>query len=372
MPFTKKKKLTKHQRIDNVYANIKNPSSFTSIANLKKNVDSKINDEDIKKYLQASLTYTLHKPAKKKMIHPKVKALSIDNVWMMDLAEFGNIAKYNDGVRYVLFVIDVFSKFLFVRTLKTKKGEEVADQFADIINKSQRKPGITVSDQGGEFHCPPMREIMETLNIQHIVTGSQVKASVVERCIKSIKQRMYKYFTHANTLHYLNVLQQIVHNYNRTIHTTTKHKPVDINYSNEEDVYNHAFKDGRVVHKREENIEKGDYVRLAILKGMYKKGYEMSHTPEVYIVDDIINKPKNVKMYRLRDFDGEVIKGAFLNEEIQKVTFDPQATYPIEKILETRGKGRSKVYKVRWLYWPKHFDSYVNAAHINKIKQHNG
>ena len=50
MPFTKKKKLTKHQRIDNVYANIKNPSSFTSIANLKKNVDSKINDEDIKKY----------------------------------------------------------------------------------------------------------------------------------------------------------------------------------------------------------------------------------------------------------------------------------------------------------------------------------
>ncbi|CAF2202890.1 unnamed protein product [Rotaria magnacalcarata] len=183
---------------------------------------------------------------------------------------------------------------------------------------------------------------------------------------------MYKYFTHANTLHYLNVLQQIVHNYNRTIHTTTKHKPVDINYSNEEDIYNHAFKDGRVVHKREENIEKGDYVRLAILKGMYKKGYEMSHTPEVYIVDDIINKPKNVKMYRLRDFDGEVIKGAFLHEEIQKVTFDPQATYPIEKILETRGKGRSKVYKVRWLYWPRHFDSYVNAAHINKIKQHNG
>ncbi|CAF2045968.1 unnamed protein product, partial [Rotaria magnacalcarata] len=92
----------------------------------------------------------------------------------------------------------------------------------------------------------------------------------------------------------------------------------------------------------------------------------MSYTSEVYIVDDIINKPKNVNMYRLRDFDGEVIKGAFLNEEIQKVVFDPQATYPIEKILSARGKGRNKVYKVKWQFWPSHFNSYVNAAYISK------
>ena len=372
MGFTRKKKLSKHQQIDRVYTNITNPVSFTSVANLRENVDSRISDKDIKNYLQSNLTYTLHKPARKKMIHPKVRALGIDNVWMMDLAEFGNIQKYNDGVRYLLFVIDVFSKYLFIRTLKSKRGEEVSEQFADIIIKSGRRPAIVASDLGSEFYCKPMKEIMDQLAINHISTGSQVKSSVVERSVRTIKSRLYKYFTHANTYRYLDIIQQLVHNYNRTRHTTTNYKPIEVNQSNEEDIYNNVFREGRVAPNRVDDIKKGDYVRLAIIKGIYKKGYEVSYTPEVYVVDSVLIKPKNIRMYTLHNMEDESIKGAFLREEIQKVVFDPQATYPVEKILSTHGKGRNKTYKVKWLHWPDQFNSFVNAAYIKKINNSNG
>ena len=199
-----------------------------------------------------------------------------------------------------------------------------------------------------------------------------MKSSVVERSVRTIKSRLYKYFTHANTYRYLDIIQQLVYNYNRTRHTTTNYKPIEVNQTNEEDIYNNVFKEGRLAPNRVDDIKKGDYVRLAIIKGIYKKGYEVSYTPEVYVVDNVLTKPKNIRMYTLHNMEDESIKGAFLREEIQKVVFDPQATYPVEKILSTHGKGRNKTYKVKWLHWPDQFNSFVNAAYIKKINNSNG
>ena len=370
MRFTRKKKLSKLQQLDNVYLNIKNPHSYTSVANLRNSVSSKITDEDLKNYLQANMTYTLHKPVRKKMTHNKVKAVAVDNVWAADLGDFQNISKFNDGVKYILFVIDVFSKYLFVRTLKSKKGEEVANQFADIIIKSERKPALLHSDEGGELWNSHMNKIMTELDILHYATGSQMKSGVAERVIRSIKQRMYKYFTHKNTFHYLDVIDQIVLNYNKTVHSTTKYKPIDVNSKNSDAIYEDVFADEPVTRDKSD-LKIGDYVRIALLKGIYRKGYEESYSREVFIIDDITHKNKKVPMYTLKEVDGETIKGSFLKEEVQKVVFDPNATYPIEKIIETKGTGRNKIYLVKWLGWPKVFNSFVSAANIRKYPNKN-
>ena len=132
----------------------------------------------------------------------------------MDLVEVQTLKKFNQGVKYILTVIDLFSKFAFARPLKNKSGPVVLEAVKNIIKTSWREPDNVQTDQGTEFTQTEMKRYLGSRGIHYYSTFSELKASVVERFNRTLKTKMWRYFTHANSFKFIDVLQDLVTAYN--------------------------------------------------------------------------------------------------------------------------------------------------------------
>ena len=136
-----------------MYIYTEHPASFSGLDKLyrtaKKDFPS-ITCNEIKQWAENNLSYSLHKPSRRNFKHNKVYAPEIDRLWEADLAFVHDVAKENDGVNYLLVVIDVFSKFLWVRPMKNKSAHSLVQAFDSILNE-KRKPEKLRTDKGTEF-----------------------------------------------------------------------------------------------------------------------------------------------------------------------------------------------------------------------------
>ena len=98
------------------------------------------------------LAKELHKPIIRNFIKGTVYSRLKDNIWGADLADMQLISKFNKGFRFLLCVIDIFSKYAWVVPLKDKKGVSIVDAFQKILDKSGRKPNKIWVDKGSEFY----------------------------------------------------------------------------------------------------------------------------------------------------------------------------------------------------------------------------
>ena len=110
---------------------------------------------------------------------------------------------------------------VFVLPLKTKQGQELDKAFQKILSTGQ-KPTKLQTDQGTEFLNRVFQKFLSDSNIAFFTVNSGLKASVVERFNRTLKNKMYKYFTAKNTLTYINLLPQLVSSYNNTYHRSIK------------------------------------------------------------------------------------------------------------------------------------------------------
>ena len=296
------------------------------------------------------LAEELHKPVRRKFPGRRVIVHGIDDIWAADLVEMQPFSRYNKGYKYLLTVIDIFSKYGWIRPLKDKKGESVAEAFKDIMKTSKRKrpkgkrskgaahkvgaptegrkPNKVWVDKGKEFYNKHVKDI---LNIYS--TENEQKSSVVERFNRTMRERMFKYFTANSTNVYIDVLDDLVKRYNNTKHSSIGMTPVEASKDkNEKDVHENLYGDmGDKKFKPKYNL--GDYVRIAKKKGIFEKGYTPRWTEEVFKVVEILHT--NPVTYKLKDLNGEEITGSFYEPELQK---SKQQVFRIDKVLEKRGK----------------------------------
>jgi transposase-like protein len=120
----------------------------------------------------------------------------------MDMVKF---SKYNYGYSYVLVVIDVFPKYVWLRKLKDKKGDSVAKAFIDIF-KEGRKPNRICTDRGQKFRSKCVQRLFKSMGIRHFYALNEVKAAVSERAIKTMKKKIYLYFAYKQTNKYIDKL----------------------------------------------------------------------------------------------------------------------------------------------------------------------
>ena len=100
------------------------------------------------------LTNELFKPSRKKFQRRRVVSLFVDHIWATDLLDLQRYSRVNKGYKYILVVVDVFSKYAWLKALKTKKGVEVAKAFKEIIRNSNNNipPKFLWSDRGTEYY----------------------------------------------------------------------------------------------------------------------------------------------------------------------------------------------------------------------------
>ena len=276
-----------------------------------------------------------------------------------------SMSKENDGYRYLLVCIDVFSKFVWVIPRKTKTGPALVDAFNTIL-ESGRKPMKIQTDEGKEFFNKHFKAVMNKEGIELYNTYNETKASVVERLIQTLKTKMWRYFTSKRTRRYIDVLPDLLFSYNNTKHRSIKKKPSKVTTTNEQMVWHTLYGDINVKRKRKVKykFDINDQVRISKMKRKFEKGYLPNFSKEIFTISKQI--PRDPPVYKLKDYDGEELEGTFYAEELQIVIKDDDV-YEVEEILKKQGKGKKEKYFVKWLRYPSKFNSWVPASEIKDI-----
>ena len=351
------------QRLRDVYYDMKHPAGFASIKKLAKATGQ--SQKKVKDWMKAQSTYTLHKQARKRYPTRKYIVHDIDEQWQADLAEVGLIAKDNEGYRYILTVIDIFSRYAWARPLKSKRGEDVAAAFKTIFDEG-RIPHRVQTDQGKEFENRHVRALFAQHNIELFSVKSAYKAALVERFNRTLKHRIWRFFTHSLRQKWTRVLQDAVYAYNHSVHRSIGRKPTDVTQAVVGDMREHeANKPKRP--KGKDDIQEGDSVRISKVKSVFDKGYLPNWTEEVFTVAEV-NRKYNPISYKLKDYNNEIIEGSFYRDEIQPIYYEGDV-FLVEKIIRRQQRHGETWCLVKWLGYPSSMNSWVRHSDIARVSQ---
>ena len=225
-------------------------------------------------------------------------------------------------------------------------------------HRSRHRPQTLQTDKGKEFYNTTLQRWLKKEDIRHFSTLGDAKASIVERFNRTLKSRLYRYFTAANTIQYLDILPSLVQRYNEDVHRSIGMAPKDVTVKNEAEVWQRMY--GQVTKpRRRGRLKAGNKVRLSERVKTFKKGYLPQLAEEVFRIQRVIQGP--VLMYKVEKFDGMPIKGTFYTEDLQKVTVDDDILWRVENVLKRR-RGQMLV---RWKGWPTKYDSWIKASWVS-------
>ena len=315
-------------KIFKTYTNSSQPGSFSGLSGFIKNTN--FNKNESQKILSSHETYTLHHPKRKNFPRNRITVSGIDITWHADLVDVRKIKYENRQYGYILTCIDVFSKYAWAIPIKNKTAESTRQGFEEIF-KDGRKPKVIYIDGGNEFKGS-CKKFLEKQGVDLINTKSKHKASIVERFNRTLKEKMWRVFTLNNNKKYLNIISDLMRSYNNTYHRSIKKVPTKVTTKNEskifENLYGYKKEDGpdTIVHLK---FKTGDYVRIALEKDIFEKGYTPNWSKEVYIIDQVILKVP--PLYTIKTIEDEKLESKFYTEELQQVTYGefPYDTYQI-------------------------------------------
>ncbi|GFT22898.1 putative uncharacterized transposon-derived protein F54H12.3 [Trichonephila clavipes] len=341
-----------HQDLAAFYENPEVPNSFGGVEALHRSVKGKYSKKDVKHWLSQKDAYTLHKPVRHKFQRNRVFVSDIDRQFQADLVDMQSLAEFNKGYKYLLTCIDLFSKFAWAVPLKDKFGKSVKSGL-EIIFK-ERKPKVLQTDAGKEFLNKIVQNYLKNLNV-NFFTNNETKASIVERFNRTLKTKMWKYFTEFNTKNYIDVIDKLIHSYNHSYHRSIKMEPVSVSRHNRKQVLKNLYGGLRNEKPKAPRFKIGDVVRINKQKLHFEKGYEQNWRRELFIVFEIVQRIPIV--YRLKDLQGEEIKGTYYEAELQKVV--DSGFYPVENVIKQRKRGGITEYFVKFLGYSEKFNEWV-------------
>ena len=300
------------------------------------------------------LANELHKPTRKNFPRRKVIAFSPNQIWAADLVEMIPYSRENKGFKYLLTVIDVFSKYGWIIPLKTKTGAEVTAAFKKLFKEAV--PAKLWTDAGKEFWNSNMKKLLEENDVKLYKTYNELKSCVIERWNKTIKTDMWKYFTANNSYKYIDILPALVEKYNNSYHHSIKCTPIEAQkLANREMIFTNLY--GKKTTKPLPKFKIGDRVRITKKKTIFDKGFTPNWTDEIFTISEI--KPTVPVTYTIKDVKGEQLGGSFYEQELQ---LSHTTTYRIEKVLRRRVRNGQKEEYVKWRGYDSSHNSWNKAS----------
>ena len=255
------------------------------------------------------LAEELDKPIIRKFKKRKVYSTFKDNIWGADLADMELISKFDKGYRFLLCVVDIFSKYAWVVPLKDKKDVSIVNAFQSILKDSNRKSNKIWVDKSSEFYNNSFQKWLQNNDIVKYSTHIEGKSVVAERFIRTLKNKIYKHMASISKNMYIDKLDDIVNEYNNAYHTTIKMKPIDV----KDNTYINIDKE---VNDKDPKFKVGDHVRISKYKNIFAKGYAPNWSEEIFVIKEIKNTFPWT--YVINDLNGEEIIGTFYEKELQK------------------------------------------------------
>ncbi|XP_033231627.1 uncharacterized protein LOC117182634 [Belonocnema kinseyi] len=219
------------KQLEDIYYDPSHEASYADVEKISKSTRGNIPRNQVIDWLKSQDAYNLHRPIRRKFARQHYSVCNIDDVWKIDLADMRFLKSYNDDFSCLLVVIDVLSKFVWVEPLQSKTASEVKEAFERILHRTGgRIPIYLQSDKGKEFSGKVFQKFLSDLEIQFRVTRDpSIKAAIAERFNRTLKERMWRYFTRRNTHRYIDLLQPMVHAYNNARHSSIRMAPSIVN-----------------------------------------------------------------------------------------------------------------------------------------------
>ena len=311
--------------------------------------------QQAKKWLREQRVYKIHTPVRRKFKRTKYVTSGIRQQFEADLVDLSSLKAYNDNHKFLLTIIDVFSKKARVVPILTKSGKSVSEALDHVF--SDWAPRSLRTDRGKEFLNSLVQNVLKKYNVHFFTSHSDdIKCSVIERLNRQILSKLFRYFSKANTKTYLDILPKIVESYNNTFHRAIGMAPNRVNAQNSEAVFLklQQYKASELYSKQ--SYFKGDLVRISRSRKLFDKGYLAKWSEELFKIDRV--KKTIPVTYELVDLSGEKITGIFYEAELIKAKLP--SYFDIEKILDKRGNR----YLVKWAGYPVKFNSWVSDFKI--------
>ena len=292
------------EQLNKLYTNIAAAPSYSA----------KIND-----FLRKHDIHGVYKRiTKKKFPRRKVIARFPFEVFMADLIEYPQYKHVNHGYCFILVMIDCFSKKAYAVPMKKKNKEWAADAFESVFKNFDEYPINLVTDGGLEFFNSSVRKVFDTYGINHYKTPTKTKwkASMAERLIRTIKSRIEKYFKVSKGKKWINILDQVIDNYNSVPHSSHGFSPRDVTSENREDVYKKLYPDQDLTIVCRLKI--GDKVRKIREKSEFEKGYTANWSEEIYVIS-AKRQSQTVCWYKIETLAGKKVPGIWYYYQLNLV-----------------------------------------------------
>lgn len=361
-----------NSKLEKLYYNPENPGSFSGFETfyLNNNKEIKIPKKKLKAWFESQEAYTLHQKKRKNFPRNKFIVSGINDTLQGDLIDISKLEWHNNAFKWLLVLIDIFSKKAWVVALKNKTNSEIVRGLTEIFSKFKEMPKRLQTDQGLEFLGKETRDFLKKLGIHLYFIHSDKKAAIVERFNRTLKEKMWRFFSKNKTKRYIDDLDKLVESYNNTFHRAIRMKPNEVSKQNESSVFFNLYGENKRLQKEQKNEKQflisknkkkisskkfqdsnikfriGDLVRISKNKHIFEKGYTANWSSDIFSVFRV-NLSEKIT-YKLKDQAGELLNGIYYKEELQKV-FQENNFDKIEKIIRTRKSKKNGVeYLVKW------------------------
>ena len=251
--------------------------------------------------------------------HPRlpVRCRYKNEIWCMDLAQVDKLAEFNSGVKYLMIIVDLFSRFVRVGTMRNKNAESAKACFISLCSQKNDLtfPKKLWIDSGKEF-LADFKNFCEDAGITVYHIHTEKKALYAERYIQSLKNIMYRYMEDKDTLKYVPAIPNFVKTLNSRLNTTTGLAPEKVENKHFLQVlYNGKIKKLKI---QKPKFELGDKVRLAYDEFSFRKGYKPQFTDRIYTVEKI-STDRPIVTFKIKDSENKILDGRYYEQELQKV-----------------------------------------------------
>ena len=320
---------TLSRRLAEIYYDPSSPGGFRGVEALWQ--EAKLHIPQLQKkhvvgFLRAQKPYTKHQQYRGVKKYRKVWAPEARYLIQMDLLDFRNYTRQNDGYNYILCAIDAFTKKLWTFPLKRKSADEVHNAVFWFLMRE--RPKHIQTDQGTEFINATLARTEQLMDppIEHYHTWSIKKASIVERVQRTLRNRLGKIWEKNGNHRWIDALPQITESYNNSVHRSIGMKPNDVTAEHHQLIYDRlypvptpaqAIKEHKEVNRLMKHFQVGDYVRLLEYRSVFRKESSRAWTDKVYKIHEVLMTTPIT--FVVKDLDGEAIKGGFYARQLIKI-----------------------------------------------------
>lgn len=358
------------RRVLRAYVTPGHPVAFSAPARVAKHFG--ISGGKAKELLEEIEGYTLHREFKQPRHYNPYYVHGRREQAQADLVDVARLAADNGGVTFLLVLIDVMTKRMWVYPLKNKNAETMRAAMDGWLRSLRTKPKTLTTDRGNEFVNRRVQQALRQHDVEWQPANGTLKAAIAERVNKTLQILMYKYMTENETTKYVGQLPALVRTYNRRGHRTLEGMtPAEADKPRNENRLRAIF------HARYEKIGRmrklhlpfkvGDVVRV---KSDPKKitsaarAYAQQFKGEFFRIVRI-NRTLPIALYYLRSNDNDdYIEGGFYANELQRQRGD---VYKIEAELGRRVRRGVREILVKWKYFGPRWNQWIPEADVRRV-----